>query len=414
MATPWDRSVPQKSAYPALQEDITTDVVIVGGGMAGILNAYLLSKAGKKVVVLESGRLGNGATFRTTAFITKVIDSSLGQIASIFGDAIAKTVWDSGEQAINEIEKAVKAERIDCEFTRCSNYVFAHTKQQRKEIEKEFKMYRKMRMAASLHDEASTLHFPNFGYLEIPDQAKFNPALFLSAIAEAATKNGARIFEKTAARKISGDDPVMVQTPHGTITAKDLLICTYKPLTDKNTQLKKGMYRSYILELEIPKDVLREGIYEDESNPYHYFRVDPQEKKDRVILGGEDHKDIFGNTLDKKSFKALEAYAHGIFGGIRYKIVNRWSGPILEPSDGLPLIGSIKPHYYVASAFSGNGMTYSMISALLIRDLILKKKNVWENAYDPKRFLWVPKRLASKAKDYIEEFIGGAAKNMLR
>jgi glycine/D-amino acid oxidase-like deaminating enzyme len=275
-------------------------------------------------------------------------------------------------------------------------------------------MYKKLGIKTTLYENESTLPFPNFGYLETPDQAKFHPILFLSALTSAAVKQGATIFEHTEATSINGDGPVVIETPKGTITANDVIIATYKPLTDKNTQFKKGMYKSYVYEVNLPTDVFKEGLYEDLSNPYYYFRIDHTGKHDRMIIGGEDHKDIFGNSLEKKSFQGLLKFIEKILAGVKYKVVTKWVGPILEPSDGLPLIGSIKPHQYVATAFSGNGMTYSAISAMLICDLIEGKKTPWEKVYDPKRLLWRPKRLSVKAGDYIEEFFGGAVKNILR
>lgn len=173
------------------------------------------------------------------------------------------------------------------------------------------------------------------------------------------------------------------------------------------------MYRSYVFELEIPKGRFKEALYEDNSNPYYYFRIDSGKDHDRMIVGGEDHKDIFGSSLSRKSFEALETFVEKILMGERYWIMKKWSGPILEPSDGLPLIGEIAPHCYVATGFSGNGMTYSMISSLLLRDLIVEKRNSWTATYDPKRTLLHPKRLATKARDYIEEFFQGAVKNLL-
>jgi glycine/D-amino acid oxidase-like deaminating enzyme len=173
------------------------------------------------------------------------------------------------------------------------------------------------------------------------------------------------------------------------------------------------MYKSYVFEVEVPKGTFPEALYEDCSNPYYYFRIDRGKNHDRMIVGGEDHKDIFGKTLDKKSFESLQDFVEKLLDGKRYWVVNKWSGPILEPTDGLPLIGQIAPGQYVASAFSGNGMTYSMISAILIKDFIEGSKNAWGKAYEPKRSILRPKRLGSKAKDYIEEFIEGALKNML-
>ncbi len=96
-----------------------------------------------------------------------------------------------------------------------------------------------------------------------------------------------------------------------------------------------------------------------------------------------------------------------------YKIIKKWSGPILEPSDGLALIGEIEPKYYVATGFSGNGMTYSAIAAMMFKDLISRKKSKWTPIYDPKRPL-LSKKTVYKAKDYLEEFAGGALKNLLK
>jgi glycine/D-amino acid oxidase-like deaminating enzyme len=212
----------------------------------------------------------------------------------------------------------------------------------------------------------------------------------------------------------SGGQSAKDMIQHGSVTAKDVIIATYKPITNQKTHLKKGMYRSYIYEIEVGRSQFPEAIYQDKSNPYYYFRVDRYEKHDRIIIGGEDHKDIFGESLKNKSLKSLEEFFKKIYPSRNYKIITKWSGKVLEPSDGLALIGQIKPAYYVATAFSGNGMTYSMISALIIRDLILGRMNKWAEVYDPKRSILKPKRLGIKAKDYIEEFFGGALKNMLK
>jgi glycine/D-amino acid oxidase-like deaminating enzyme len=414
MPTTWEKKTGKRKTYPPLRRDISVDVAVIGGGITGILNAYMLTRSGKRVALVEANKLYANATLFTTAFITKIIDSPIEQISDLFGKDAAKIVWDSGRRAIDEIEKIVAQEHIDCEFMRCPNYQFASTKKQFDELKKEFQMYKKLGIKTTLYENESTLPFPNFGYLETPDQAKFHPILFLSALTSAAVKQGATIFEHTEATSINGDGPVVIETPKGTITANDVIIATYKPLTDKNTQFKKGMYKSYVYEVNLPTDVFKEGLYEDLSNPYYYFRIDHTGKHDRMIIGGEDHKDIFGNSLEKKSFQGLLKFIEKILAGVKYKVVTKWVGPILEPSDGLPLIGSIKPHQYVATAFSGNGMTYSAISAMLICDLIEGKKTPWEKVYDPKRLLWRPKRLSVKAGDYIEEFFGGAVKNILR
>ncbi|HEV7702207.1 MAG TPA: FAD-dependent oxidoreductase [Candidatus Paceibacterota bacterium] len=407
--------------YPKLDKNIKADVAIIGGGITGILSAYQLALAGKKVALIEKNTIASGATMATTAFITKVIDSYLAEVSSLFGKKAASQVWASGQKAIEEFEKIIKKENIECEFIRCDNYIFAGTKKQREELSREFKEYKRFQIEASWSNEAGFLGFPNHGYMTIPKQAKFHVTKFGFNLAECARRLGVSIFEHTEGLNIQEEDGyIMIETAKGktkrNIRAKDVIISTYQPLINKKTHLKKAKYISYVFEVEVPKNLFREGLYEDTENPYHYFRIDKGEDKhakyDRMILGGEDHKDMFGKTLTKKSFEGLERFLKKIMRRHPYKIKKRWYGPILEPSDGLPLIGEIKPHVYVATGFSGNGMTYSMISSLLLRDLILNKKNPWTEAYTPERGLFHPKRLAVKAKDYIEEFFGGAIKNI--
>lgn len=409
----WD-NFKKKVVYPSLKEDSEAEVVIIGGGLAGVLCAYQLSRAGLKVVLLEKKELGSGATFATTAFITEVIDTPYSQISDIFSPGIARAVHDSKRRAIEEFENIIEEEDIDCEFVRCPNYLYAASGKQFEELKEEFKIYQRYQWPVTFHETSLELGFPHHGVLETPNQAKFHPAKFLFALAEKASKRGAQIFENSEVISLEGEaGDFLVTTRRGSITAQNVIIATYKPFTNKETHLKKAMYKSYVFEVEVPKGAFPEALYEDSSNPYYYFRIDPGKDHDRMIVGGEDHKDIFGKTLEKKSFEALDDFVQRLMAARRYWIVERWSGPILEPSDGLPLIGAIAPGQYVATGFSGNGMTYSMISSLLILDLIQGQKNGWIRAYDPKRSLLHPKRLGSKAKDFIEEFIEGALKNML-
>ncbi len=409
----WD-AVKKTVRYPKLAADLETDVAIVGAGMAGSLLAYILSKEGYDVCLIEKNEIGNGATAATTAFITEVIDTPYSEISSLFGPSMAKAVHDSQQKAVEEFRNIIRSEKMDCEFVTCPNYAYASDRKQREKLAEEYRTYQRFKWPAVFHPEGLDLGFPNTGVLEIPDQAKFHPKKFLFGILSRAEKNGAHIFERSEVTDIEGEaGNFLVSTKTGSLTAKHVVIATYKPLVNDKTHLKKAMYKSYVLQAEIPKGAFPEALYEDAGNPYHYFRIEAGGEHDRIIVGGEDHKDIFGRTLDKKSFQALGAFLEKLMGGRRYWIVDKWTGPILEPSDGLPLIGEISPGRFVATAFSGNGMTYSLIAALLIRDLITGKPNPWKKAYDPKRSLLHPKRLASKAKDYLEEFVNGALKNML-
>ncbi len=337
------------------------EVLIIGGGMAGVLTAYLLAKEGVEVTLREKNKLGSGATGDTTAMLTRELDTTEKDLVRMFGRATTKKIYDSHTRAIDEIENIVREEKIACGFMRCPLHRY------------------EVKNAYHITDT-------------LPNQAKFFASKFLPALAKKAKSYGARIMEHSNIRKV----PKTGKT----------IIMTYRPLGNPiQTFMKKGMYTTYVMEVTNLGKKFPEAIYQDDENPYHYFRIDlsAQAGGDTIIIGGEDHREELP-VNPKKHFAHLEEHIQKILGHKNYKIKSRWTGPILEPSDGLALIGELKPNQFVATAFSGNGMTYSMIAAMMARDWVLGRKNEWTKLYDPTR-IPSPKQLAIKAKDYIIENI---------
>lgn len=398
--------------YDALVSDIEVDVAIIGGGLAGIDTAYVLTSAGLRVAVLEATTVGSGATRATTAFLTQSIDTDPDDLIGMFGLPKTKQIYASHAKAIDVIESISAWEGIDCSFRRVPNYIFASSEGEFKNLIQSHKAFRKAGVPASLKKN-SDLPFQTFGHLKMAKQAKYDAQAFLKGLAECTVEHGAHIYERTKVTNISGHKNIRIKANGYTVTAKHVIIATYDPLGNpKPTHYKKGMYMSYVFHLEIPKGALPEAIYEDMDNPYHYFRIDQGDKHDTMIIGGEDHRQEL-KMNPRKNFTALEQFVKKQFPGMKSTILSKWSGPILEPSDGLPLIGEFAPNQYVATAFSGNGMTYSMITALLLKDLILGKRNSWEKIYDPKRKPTAA-QLTRKALDFGSIFVGGALKNFWR
>jgi glycine/D-amino acid oxidase-like deaminating enzyme len=392
-----------------------TDVSIVGGGMAGVLAAYELSRRGFKVALFEKDAIGGGATRYTTAFLTESIDTDFSDLIKDLGAGRARTVIEAHRDAISFVETIATEESIDCDFRRCSNYIFATKEKDLEVLRKETEAAKTLGVEASLkHDDS--LGFKNFGYMEIGNQAKFHPLKFLSGVLEAAEKSDAKLFGNTEVTDIAlseDNQGVTIETNQGTVRSRFAFVATYEPF-DKPLSLyfKKGFYTSYVFELAIPKGVFLEATYEDTENPYHYFRIDPDGAVDRMILGGEDHRSQV--LIDpEKNFSALESYIKEIASHLEYSILRKWSGPILEPIDGRAYIGRRSPDDRIlyAFGFSGNGMTYSAISARMIADIIERGGSPLEDVYGAGR-LPDAASLLTKAKDYTEELFKGAGKNM--
>jgi len=410
--TTWQKGI-RKPYLPKLSKQEVCDVAIIGGGMAGVFCAYRLSKAGKSVVLLEAENLGHDATAKTTAFITQDIDTDLAELVKIFGKNRTRLIWESGKLALTNIAEIIKQEKIDCDFSFCPLNVYAKT-------EKDLKFLQKERLTAqaigfeTFFNKNNSLGFSNAGAWEIPRQAKFHPLKFLYALAEKSKSLGAKLYENSNVvaieRRKTGS---AVKTKAAKVLCQDVIIATYDPLGNPlATKFKKGMYNSYVLEVKLPKNIIKAGLYLDTKNPYHYFRLDPFEKYDRLIIGGEDHRSELP-VSQTKNFKALEDFLKKLLPKIKYTITKRWVGPILEPSDGLPLIGEVRPRQYVATAFSGNGMTYSAIAAALLTDIIAKKPNPYKELYRPARTPSL-KQLWAKGKDYSQELVKGAIKNAVK
>lgn len=377
----WIKDVPLTKSYPSLSGDLEVEVAIVGGGIAGIMTAYYLAKAGKKVVLLEKDVLAGGETGYTTAFLTEVFDFYLHELKKKYGKEKAKRIWQSGQDMIAEIEKLAHQEKIDCDFMRCPAYIYAADEKGRKKIRKEYDLAKELGFDVEWHEKGK-FNFDNQGVLTVQNQAKFHPRKFLIPLAEKATTYGAQIFEETEVKSYENNGPFLVHTNKGTIQADQLVICSSIPNTGNVEVVTRLLpYQSYIIELEVQDLKLEEAIYWDTQNPYQYFRVDGQ----RIILGGMDHPT--GKKDHQDPHKKLEDYFRKIFPSMNYKIISKWGGEILESVDQLPFIGPLisNKNIFIATGFAGNGMTLGPLSAVINSSFVLGREHKYSDLYKIKR-----------------------------
>jgi glycine/D-amino acid oxidase-like deaminating enzyme/nitrite reductase/ring-hydroxylating ferredoxin subunit len=393
----WIATTPETS-YAALAGDLDVDVAIVGAGLTGLVAAWLLTEAGKQVAVLEQGRIVSGETGNTTAHVTELVDTRYHVIEHDFGREGARLVARSNHEAIDWIERTSSALAIACSFERVPAYLYTERAGDMGFLRKEFAAAERAGVPVELVDYVP-LPFPTAGALRVARQAQFHPRDFLLPLADRIAARGGRIFELTRMTGVTDGEPCEVETSNGTVRARDVIVAANVPANNWAALITKlPAYRTYAIAARGGATIPR-GLYWDTDDPYHYTRTQPSAEGEVLIIGGEDHK-TGTETETLRHFESLLDYARSRF-DVEH-VDYRWSGQIIEPVDGLPYIGlnTASDHVYVATGYSGNGMTFATVAGQLTSDLVLGRPNPYADVYRATRV----KPLAA-AKDFITENI---------
>lgn len=364
--------------FPELVGDVRTDVLIIGGGIAGILTAYLLHEKGVRYVLVEKGRICSGTTGNTTAKITFQHGLIYDKILKSDGTEAARKYLAANRAAFDKY--AELCGKTDCDYEIKDNYVYSTD--DRRKLEKEVEALEKIGYIADLCENVP-LPVKTVGAVKFPDQAQFNPLKFLSSVAE-----GLNIYENTFVREMRGNTAV---TDKGKIRADTVIAATHFPFINKHGSyfLKLYQHRSYVIALENAQDV--NGMYVDECDTGLSFR----NYEGLLLLGGGGHR------TGKKggNWAELRAFAAKKYPNSREK--HFWATQDCMSLDGIPYIGrySAKTHgFYVASGFNKWGMTGSMTAAMLLSDMILGKRNGFASVFDPSRSIVKPQLFINGAE----------------
>jgi Rieske Fe-S protein len=151
-------------------------------------------------------------------------------------------------------------------------------------------------------------------------------------------------------------------------------------------QSKLAPYTTYVVAGAVPRGSVPDALFWDTGDPYRYVRIEPRGEDDLVILGGADHKT--GQASDtSERFRLLEEELRAAVPGC--SPTHRWSGQVLGTPDGLPYLGRLADHRYAATGFSGNGLTFGTVGAMITSDAILERPSPWVDLFDPGRgALW--------------------------
>lgn len=360
-------------SFSSLSGSIKTDVLIIGGGLAGLLTAYKLKEKGTDCVLAEKGRLMSGISGNTTAKITAQHGLVYHKLLKSFGKEKASQYLKMNLDAIEDYSRLAK--KIHCDFERRDNYVYS--------TESKKKLCDEMNALGILGYEAQLerrLPIPvlTFGAVRFFNQAQFNPVKFARGLLD-----GMKIYENTFVHEIEG---TKVKTDEGEIKAEKIVVATHFPFINSHGLYFAKLYqhRSYVVALSGAEKY--DGMYVDDKKDGMSFR----NYGDLLLLGGGDHR------TGKKGggWRELRNFAEKSYPSAKEEY--HWAAQDCMSLDDVPYVGHYSKNtqeIYVATGFNKWGMSGSMAAANVLADMITEKDNEYEEFLSPSRSIMKPQLL---------------------
>ena len=372
-------------SYPSLQRDITCDAVVVGGGITGAMAAFHLAKDGVDTVLLDKRDVGTGSTCGSTGLLQYEIDLPLRELARRVGGDRAARAYRLNYEAIRKIGDLARACKIDCDFARRPSLYLAREQGETPGFVEECKLRQQLDFEVecwSQRDIAAHFPFCRPCALFSENAAQVDPYRLTHGLLGAASQHGLRVYDRTAAARFSAERRgIRVKTEAGFVVKarRAVLAAGYESI--RYVRGEAGRLKStYALISEPASDDatwFRQSLIWESGMPYLYMRG---AENGRVIVGGEDVNLVKAGRRDalicRKTKTLLRKFAE-LFPQRQLEVAYAWAGTFGETKDGLPYIGENPGlrHAYFALGYGGNGITYSLIAAEIIRDLFLGRRN---------------------------------------
>lgn len=361
------------------------DVLVVGGGIAGVTAALLLAEAGRKVALIETrDALAGGDSAKTTAHITAILDASYATLLKNFGKSGARLIADGHKAALSQIQSLVTKLEIACDYKQVPAHLYAASRADEDDLDHELEALSEVGIDAERITQVG-LPFETGRGIRVREQAQFDPVTYIDALAVRFTELGGTIHlgVRYKSAEPTAEDRRKVQTSEGPVVASDVVLATHAAPNKMVLQTKMAPMLTYCVAFR-SSDKLPEGHFYSSEDPYHYLRTHHGAAGTLIIAGGHDHR--VGEREDTETPMAdLEAWIRERFAVD--SVVCRWSGMVFESNDGAPYLGQNPgdEHAYVITGLSGNGMASGTLGAMVCADAIVGQKKPWAEVLRPDR-----------------------------
>jgi FAD dependent oxidoreductase./Rieske [2Fe-2S] domain. len=379
----WHESIKLKK-FPKLNEDTKTDVLIIGGGLAGILCAYFLERQGVNYILVEARKIGMGITKNTTAKITFQHSLIYSNLIKNYGLERARQYFQANKMALKLYVELCK--NMECDFE--EKPAVTYSTNSVKNIEEEILALEKLNYKAQFLDKIP-IPIKISGAIKFENQAQFNPLKFMANICE-----NLNIYEDTFIHKL---DENKAFTENAKIQAKKIIIATHFPFINSHGSYFLKMYQSRAYVVAVQNAAQVDGMYVDESQNGMSFR----NYKDLLLVGGGDHRTGKGGS----GYEGLREFVKVNYPRSREKYF--WATQDCMTLDNIPYIGQYSrntPNWFVATGFNKWGMTSSMVAAKILSDLVLEKKNDFSEVFSPSRSILKPQLFVNLGETILNFF----------
>lgn len=392
-ASYWMDSAPAPaSARPALDHDLTADVVVIGGGVAGLCTAYELVRAGREVVLLEADRVASGVTGHTTGKLTSLHGLLYARLRDTHGSEAAARYARAQEDALQQVVRLCDETGVDAELERAPAYTYVVDEERAEEVRAEADAAREAGLDA-VPATTTELPFPVAAAVRVDNQLLFHPRKFLLGLAEGLVARGGTLHEHTRVTGLKEHADCRLTVEGGaTVHAQDVVIATNFPLTTHTSLLARlTVRRELVVAAPVARALAPQGMYLTPEDRTRSVRTAPYGEDHRLlIVTGEAFVPGAGGVDER--LDRLTAWARRSFPGFGDgPDAYRWAAQDVMSADHLPYVGHEHPdtqHVFVATGFGGWGLSNGVMAGrLLAAHVSGAPRPDWTELFDPRRHL---------------------------